>query len=296
MTRLPIPKGDLNSWDTILNDFLGVAHNSDGTLKYTIVTKVASDSPYTILATDVIILGNAVSGAITVTLPTAVGIPGKVYIIKKTDSSSNAVTVATTSSQTIDGSTTKILPAQYNSVQVISDGANWIIIPGFVVLSANGAHSVQITHDNTNALIVTDTGEIRLKPGASSKVAVHDTVNGEVAFFDQHGNVYLDGGLNSGTGLYYTSNMTPQSLATGDTINAQGVALLAFAPTGNVTGIIMQAGYPGQVCTVINKSAFTITFAAAGTSGVADGTLAVIAANRAMSFQWNSDDSKWYRT
>ncbi|EDK72540.1 conserved hypothetical protein [candidate division TM7 genomosp. GTL1] len=33
MARLPIPGSDSGSWGTILNDFLSVEHNSDGTLK-----------------------------------------------------------------------------------------------------------------------------------------------------------------------------------------------------------------------------------------------------------------------
>lgn len=62
----------------------------------------------------------------TITLPTAVGISGRVYTIKLTASGSG--TVATTSSQTIDGSTTYSLSAQYKYVNVQSNGANWIII------------------------------------------------------------------------------------------------------------------------------------------------------------------------
>jgi len=62
----------------------------------------------------------------TVTLPTAVGITGREYTIKLTASGTG--TVATTSSQTIDGSTTYSLSAQYKYVTVKSDGANWIII------------------------------------------------------------------------------------------------------------------------------------------------------------------------
>jgi len=33
MTRLPNPGGDSGSWGAILNDFLSVEHNSNGTLK-----------------------------------------------------------------------------------------------------------------------------------------------------------------------------------------------------------------------------------------------------------------------
>lgn len=62
----------------------------------------------------------------TITLPTAVGVQGRVYTIKLT--ASGSCTVATTSSQTIDGSTTYSLSAQYKYVQVQSNNANWIII------------------------------------------------------------------------------------------------------------------------------------------------------------------------
>jgi len=33
MARLPIPGGDSGKWGDILNNFLHIAHNSDGTLK-----------------------------------------------------------------------------------------------------------------------------------------------------------------------------------------------------------------------------------------------------------------------
>ena len=98
-----------------------------GSVTFSIVTKVYTDSPYTILATDYTILADATGGAITVTLPTAVGIPGRTYVIKKIDSSTNAVTIGTTSSQHIDANTTKALYQQYNSYTVQSDGANWVV-------------------------------------------------------------------------------------------------------------------------------------------------------------------------
>jgi len=62
----------------------------------------------------------------TVTLPTAVGCTGRQYVVKLT--ASGSCTIATTSSQTIDGSTTYSLSAQYKYVTVQSTGANWVII------------------------------------------------------------------------------------------------------------------------------------------------------------------------
>ena len=74
------------------------------------------------------ILCNATTAAFTVTLPTAVGNTGLMFRIKKIDASANAVTVATTSAQTIDGAATRALSAQWASVAVQSDGANWVVI------------------------------------------------------------------------------------------------------------------------------------------------------------------------
>lgn len=66
---------------------------------------------------------------------------------------------------------------------------------------------------------------------------------------------------------------------------------------GAVTGIIMTAGlYDGQIVNIINAAAASVTFAVAGTSNVADGTSAVIAANRAVQMIYDSGTSLWYRT
>lgn len=65
-----------------------------------------------------------VSGTTTFTLPTAVGNTNE-YTVKRVGT--NPVTIITTSSQTMDGSTTIILSAQYQSLTFISDNANWNI-------------------------------------------------------------------------------------------------------------------------------------------------------------------------
>lgn len=68
------------------------------------------------------------AGAVTYTLPSAVGHAGARRIVKKITGDANAVTVATTSSQTIDGATTYSLTAQWESITVQSNGANWLIV------------------------------------------------------------------------------------------------------------------------------------------------------------------------
>lgn len=88
----------------------------------TVTTKTAA---YTATAADSVILADATSAATTITLPTAVGVTGKTYTVKRVNTNGNAVTVGTTSGQTIDGATTYVLASPQASVEVVSDGANW---------------------------------------------------------------------------------------------------------------------------------------------------------------------------
>lgn len=99
---------------------------------------VVKTGNYTLGANDSVVLGNASGGAFTFTLPTAAGLAtGRVYTLKKTDSSANAIAIATTSSQTIDGAASLALSLsrQWQYVQVVSDGSNWQVIDGTALLS-----------------------------------------------------------------------------------------------------------------------------------------------------------------
>jgi hypothetical protein len=61
----------------------------------------------------------------TLTLPTAASTPGMYFVIK--NSGAGTVTLATTGGQTIDGASTQSL-TQYQSLTVVSNGTNWILI------------------------------------------------------------------------------------------------------------------------------------------------------------------------
>jgi hypothetical protein len=84
---------------------------------------------YTALQTDEVIIGDSGSDDITITLPTAVGIRGRIITIKKEAGTDNDLTVNTTSSQTIDGDTSVILEGEDGAIlRVVSDGSNWHIL------------------------------------------------------------------------------------------------------------------------------------------------------------------------
>jgi hypothetical protein len=92
---------------------------------FTLTNKTSNDS---ITTSESFITANAVSASFTLTLPSAVGISGKQLTFKKLDSSSNAVTLVTTASQTIDGSLNYALSGINQAVTVVSDGSNWQVI------------------------------------------------------------------------------------------------------------------------------------------------------------------------
>lgn len=214
MARLPQPGGDINDWGVILNDYLSVSLNQDGTLLPTAVTSaggytkpvsgipstdlsssvqasltaannavqiggdiagtptsptvakvsgvavsgtpsvgnsivatsattaswqavsggatnqhtvVSKSSSYTLTTSDEVVLASASLLSLTMTLPTAVS-NKNMYTIKKTDSSTNTITVAPPGGQTIDGGGSAVLKVQYASVSVVSDGSNWFIV------------------------------------------------------------------------------------------------------------------------------------------------------------------------
>lgn len=89
-------------------------------------------STYVATLTSTVILANATTAGFTVTLPSAVGIAGQMYYVKKGDSTNNGVTVISAGGN-IDNATAATgftLGVPYQSVIVVSDGANWLILSG----------------------------------------------------------------------------------------------------------------------------------------------------------------------
>lgn len=83
----------------------------DGQRSYATTTVTSS---YTVNPSDQAIMANATSGAMTVTLPTAVGRTRSI-MVAKIDSSANAVTVAAQAGQTINGVASKTHTSQWSS-------------------------------------------------------------------------------------------------------------------------------------------------------------------------------------
>lgn len=92
----------------------------------TAFTQVQSETGSYTASDGDIVLADASSAAITVTLPSPSS--GDIVSIKKTDSSSNTVIIETPDGETIDGQASLSLGSQYSARTIASDGADYYII------------------------------------------------------------------------------------------------------------------------------------------------------------------------
>jgi hypothetical protein len=102
-------------------DFAGTGTTSN-------LSVASKTSAYTLVTSDDLILADANSAAFTLSLPTAVGNQGKVFKVKKTDTTYNAVTIDPNSTEQVDGNSTTTLNTKGETLTVVSDGSNWQIL------------------------------------------------------------------------------------------------------------------------------------------------------------------------
>jgi len=99
---------------------IDIATTTNGASYRNIVT---TGSPYTITATDNVILCTAI---VTISLPTANGIAGRVYLIRNL-TASNGLTINAIAGEKIETSQSYPLAAN-KAIELISDGVSWYII------------------------------------------------------------------------------------------------------------------------------------------------------------------------
>ena len=94
--------------------------HTNGSVSYAYVAKTAN---YVLTASDYQI--ECTANSFTITLPTAVGITGRVYSIKNTGT--GTITIDGDGTEEIDGETTQTI-LQWENITIISNGAGWLII------------------------------------------------------------------------------------------------------------------------------------------------------------------------
>ena len=135
--RLPQVSGDDGAWGTVLNNFLAqslvnVTTGATTSAQNGYLTQIRlityASSPATLAPNPgQTALVDSTNGAVSIVLPDATA-TYNIYNIKKTDISTNTVTINTTSGQKIDDSISVVIQVQYTCVSVVSDGTKWHII------------------------------------------------------------------------------------------------------------------------------------------------------------------------
>ena len=78
-----------------------------------------------VVSGDYLIIADATAGAITMTLPPAALVPGRIYAFKRINSGANQVIIDGYASETIDGALTHSMSPQWNSLVIMTDGVAW---------------------------------------------------------------------------------------------------------------------------------------------------------------------------
>ena len=79
----------------------------------------------TLTENDDVLKVDTTGGSVTVTLPDAALNRGKVFFVKKMVAANNVVLDRT---DTIDGAASNTFATQYQTLMVVSDGTNWLIV------------------------------------------------------------------------------------------------------------------------------------------------------------------------
>lgn len=115
--------GNLDIYTPIISNTTISGTNLYGS--HIVAQRLVSGVNYSALITDCYINVDTTGGSRQITLPTASGNSGKSYYIRKISPDGYDVVVSGVLGQTINGSATKEIKYQHNSMMVVSDNTNW---------------------------------------------------------------------------------------------------------------------------------------------------------------------------
>lgn len=191
--------------------------------------------------------------AVTFTLPTAVGVSGRVYWIKNasTTSPTPTLTIGTTSAQTIDGNSNWALDEPNETVRLVSDGSNWYILNqdvpvaktsttgGSWLQGGNRVSSVKSLGTITNFSLpfITNNAE-RMRLTTAGYLGIGTTTPlGRLHFVNETvetGNDYIydDYGAGTSQGIYMTKSRGTVA-SPSDLVNGDALGWIRFVPRYN---------------------------------------------------------------
>lgn len=196
---------------------------------YEKITRVTSTA-YTVLSSDDVILVDASSAAVTITLPAVDDLAGKRIRIVKIDSSANIVTIEPDGSETLASASNDTIIYENGALELMSDGiSNWEVV---------GANGLSVGTLDVNGL-VKQTGSVGTNTFAADVIINNDltvdltsTLTGNVAC---GANLTVAGTFAVALTSIFSGNVTIDStntlVLTGGALSVGGISTL----TGDVT-------------------------------------------------------------
>lgn len=129
------PPGTQNSYNIRINDTVDlkvtdgdvVATNPWMSASIAVSVLSASSATATLATGSHLVLADATTAEMGLTLPSAATVIGREYTVKKIDESANAVLLSGASGDSIEGAAFQTIASQNGSVTVMSDGVGWHI-------------------------------------------------------------------------------------------------------------------------------------------------------------------------
>lgn len=245
------------SADVLVSTHDGVKYRNPSS---NVLTKISN---YTATYDDDVILANAASGGITITLPSAVN---AIYplVVKKIDATANVVTIAASGGQTIDGSATITISVQNGTATLYSDGAQWR--GASQVVTAGDSDKVDGYHAGNSS------GQVPVSNGTVNTNLNADFLDGE------HGAFYRNASnMNAGTIplAQVPATLTGKDADTLDTYHAADLIAIT-SPPGVVTafaGSTPPSGWLECDGSAVSRSSYSALYAIIGTTyGNGDGS------------------------
>ena len=181
-------------------------------------TTVSKSTDYTVLETDrdKLIKVDASGAARTITLiAAATAGDGFKLGVKKTDSSSNTITIDGNASETIDGATTIVLRTQYDSIMLVCDGSNWHI---------EQAHNQVLMDTNGNEVLILGT-----TASAVNEFTMTNAATGNAPILQSSGEANI--------GMKLSDSNSNEVVILGATASAVNEITIANAASGNAPTI-----------------------------------------------------------
>ena len=264
--------------------------------------------------TDDYVLGDATGGALAITLPGAATRARPYYIVRK-DSTANALTVVTTSAQTINGAAT--LTIAPNTAYVLrSDGANWRIAasntgglsnpmttPGDLIVGGT-AGAPGRTAVGAAAQVLTVVGGVPAWANSASGFANPMTTKGDLIASASGGTATRFPAGNDGTTLVADSAQALGvrwisgrlvAVTAAYTTTATDTLLKADCTVASFTITLLGAASAGQPVTIkrVDGSANTVTIATTGGQSI-DGQATLALTGQYVAVTLVSDGANWF--